>query len=63
MNIRMGTRIVRNSKSISFQTMHRKVFTHASLWVFVQNESPYRNVILRFIYQIAIVNIIYGAYR
>lgn len=39
MNIRMGIRNVRNSKSISFHKMHRKVFTHVSFEVFVQNES------------------------
>lgn len=38
-NIRMGIRNVRNSKSISFHKMHRKVFTHVSFEVFVQNES------------------------
>lgn len=39
MGIRMGIRNVRNSKSISFHKMHRKVFTHVSFEVFVQNES------------------------
>lgn len=39
MGIRMGIRNVRNSKSISFHKMHRKVFTHVSFEVFVLNES------------------------